>query len=53
MLASIEKTKIKNHYDIDGDGVPDDEDPYIDPAYIQEVEDAINKIKNQMNKSEG
>jgi hypothetical protein len=53
-LASIEKTKIKNHYDIDGDGVPDDEDPYIDPVYIQEVEEALNKIKDQINnKSEG
>lgn len=54
MLASIEKTKIKNHYDIDNDGIPDHEDPYIDPAYIQEVEDALAKIKEQMNnKSEG
>ena len=55
-LASIEKTKIKNHYDIDEDGIPDDEDPYIDPIYIQEVEEALNKIKNQINnnnKSEG
>jgi hypothetical protein len=49
-LASIEKTKIKNHYDIDEDGIPDDEDPYIDPSYIQEVENALEKIKNQMNK---
>jgi hypothetical protein len=41
-------------YDIDEDGIPDDEDPYIDPSYIQEVEDALNKIKNQINnKSEG
>ena len=48
-LASIEKTKIKNLYDVDEDGIPDEEDPYIDPSYIKEVEDALNKIKNQMN----
>lgn len=51
-LASIKKCRIKN--DIDNDGIPDDEDPYIDPSYIQEAEAAINKLKEQMNnKSEG
>lgn len=54
MLASIEKTKIKSHYDLDNDGIPDNEDSYIDPSYIQEAEAAINKLKEQMNnKSEG
>lgn len=48
-LASIEKTKIINKYDIDNDGIDDSEDDYIDPKYIQEVEDALNKIKNNMN----
>lgn len=53
-LASIEKTKIVNKYDIDDDGIPDDEDPYIDPQYIKDVEDAINKIKENMSgKGEG
>ena len=56
LLASIEKTKIKtNYYDIDNDGVPDDEDDYIDPSYIQELEEAVDKLKEKMknNKSEG
>jgi hypothetical protein len=47
-LASIEKTKIKNHQDLDGDGVPDDEDDYVDPQYIKEVEEALEKLKNKM-----
>lgn len=46
-LASIKKTRINN--DIDGDGIPDDEDPYIDPAYIKEAEEALEKIKRNMN----
>ncbi len=53
-LASIEKTKIINKYDLDNDGVPDDEDSYIDPQYIKDVEDALNKIKENMSgKGEG
>ena len=36
MLASIKKTKIKST-DIDDDGVPDDEDDYIEPQYIKEM----------------
>jgi hypothetical protein len=54
MLASIEKTKIKNHYDLDNDGIIDSEDDHVDLSYIQEAEAAINKLKEQMNnKSEG
>lgn len=54
MLASIKKAKIKNHYDLDEDGVPDHEDDYVDPAYIKEVEDALAKLKSKMNdRSEG
>lgn len=54
MLSSIKKTKIKNHYDIDEDGIPDDEDDYIDPAYVKEVEELLDKIKNKMHdRSEG
>ena len=49
-LASIKKCKIKT--DIDNDGVPDDEDPYIDPKYIQEAEEALEKIKRNMNRSD-
>ena len=49
LLASIKKAKIYN--DIDGDGIPDDEDDYIDPGYIQEVEELLEKIKNK-NKGE-
>ena len=49
MLASIKKTKIKNHYDIDNDGIIDEHDDYIDPSYIKEVEDALEKIKNKIN----
>jgi hypothetical protein len=54
MLASIEKTKIRNHYDLDNDGIIDSEDDHVDLSYIQEAEAAINKLKEQMNnKSEG
>ena len=54
MLASIEKAKIKNHYDLDNDGIPDEEDSYIDPSYIQEAEEALNKLKEKINnRSEG
>ena len=49
MLSSIEKAKI--YTDIDNDGIPDDEDDYIDPSYIQEVEEVLEKIKNK-NKGE-
>ena len=47
MLASIKKAKI--YSDIDNDGIPDDEDDYIDPKYIQEAEEAIEKLKRNMN----
>lgn len=47
MLASIKKAKI--YSDIDNDGIPDDEDPYIDPTYIKEAEEALEKIKKNMN----
>lgn len=54
MLASIKKAKIKNHYDIDEDGIPDEEDDHIDPKYIQEVEEALDNIKKKLhNRSEG
>ena len=46
MLASIKKTKIKST-DIDDDGIPDDEDDYIDPQYIKEMEDLVNKLKEK------
>ena len=47
MLASIKKTRISN--DIDNDGIPDDRDDYIDPVYIKEAEEAIEKLKRNMN----
>lgn len=47
MLSSIKKAKL--YTDIDNDGVPDDEDPYIDPEYIKEAEEALKKIKRNMN----
>ena len=47
MLASIKKAKIYN--DIDNDGIPDDEDDYIDPEAIKEAEEAIEKLKRKMN----
>ena len=50
MLSSIEKAKI--YTDIDNDGIPDDEDTYIDPSYIQEAEEAIEKLKKKMNGEE-
>ena len=50
MLASIKKTRI-NH-DIDNDGIPDEEDPYIDPVYIKEAEEALEKLKRNMNRGE-
>ena len=50
MLASIKKAKIYN--DIDNDGIPDDEDPYIDPACIKEAEEALEKLKRNMNRGE-
>jgi hypothetical protein len=49
MLASIKKTKIKNHYDIDEDGIPDDVDDHIDQTYIQEMEETLARIKDRMN----
>lgn len=50
MLSSIEKAKI--YTDIDNDGIPDDEDTYIDPSYIQEAEEAIENLKKKMNGEE-
>jgi hypothetical protein len=47
MLASIKKAKI--YSDIDNDGIPDNEDDYIDPKYIKEAEEAIEKLKRNMN----
>lgn len=47
MLASIKKAKI--YSDIDEDGIPDEVDPYIDPTYIKEAEEALEKIKKNMN----
>lgn len=46
MLASIKKTKIKST-DIDDDGIPDDEDDYIDLQYIKEMEDLVKKLKEK------
>lgn len=51
LLASIKKTKIKMN-DIDDDGIPDEEDPYIDPRYIEEMEEALRKIKEKSNRGE-
>ena len=51
MLASIKKTKIKST-DIDDDGIPDDEDNYIDPQYIKEMEDLVKKLKEKNNKEQ-
>ena len=51
MLASIKKTKIKST-DIDDDGVPDDEDDYIDLKYIKEMEDLVKKLKEKNNKEQ-
>ena len=51
MLASIKKTKIKST-DIDDDGIPDDEDEYIDPQYIKEMEDLVKKLKEKNNKEQ-
>ena len=50
MLASIKKTRINN--DIDNDGIPDEEDPYIDPVYIKEAEEALEKLKRNMNRGD-
>ena len=49
-LASIKKCRIKN--DIDNDGIPDDEDPYIDPKYIKEAEEALDKLKRNINRGD-
>ena len=51
MLASIKKTKIKST-DVDDDGIPDDEDDYIDPQYIKEMEDLVKKLKEKNNKEQ-
>ena len=51
MLASIKKTKIKST-DIDDDGIPDDEDDYIDPQYIKDMEDLVKKLKEKNNKEQ-
>ena len=45
VLASIEKAKI--YTDIDNDGIPDEEDDYIDPQYIQKVEDLLEELKTK------
>lgn len=50
VLSSIEKAKI--YTDIDNDGIPDEEDTYIDPSYIQEAEEAIERLKKKMNGEE-
>lgn len=50
-LASIKRAKIKAN-DIDADGIPDEEDTYIDPRYIEEMEEALRKIKENSNRGE-
>lgn len=50
-LASIKRAKIKAN-DIDADGIPDEEDTYIDPRYIEEMEEALRKIKEKSNRGE-
>ena len=49
-LASIKKCRIKN--DIDGDGIPDDQDPYIDPEAIKEAEEALERLKQNMSRGD-
>ncbi len=51
MLSSIKRAKIKAN-DIDADGIPDEEDPYIDPRYIEEMEEALRKIKENSSRGE-
>lgn len=51
-LASIKKAKI-NSYDIDNDGIPDEEDTYIDPRYIEEMEEVLRKLKEKSNNGDG
>lgn len=51
MLSSIKRAKIKAN-DIDADGIPDEEDTYIDPRYIEEMEEALRKIKENSNRGE-
>ena len=51
MLSSIKREKIKAN-DIDADGIPDEEDTYIDPRYIEEMEEALRKIKENSNRGE-
>jgi hypothetical protein len=50
-LASIKKTEIK-FKDIDNDGIPDEEDDYIDQKYIDELEETLKKIKEKGNRGE-
>jgi hypothetical protein len=50
-LASIKKAELK-FKDIDNDGIPDDEDDYVDPSYIQELEETLEKLKNRENEGE-
>lgn len=54
MLASIKKAKI--YTDIDRDGIPDDEDDFIDydkvNLYQQGVEDALNKVREELSKGD-
>jgi len=50
MLASIKKTKIIK--DVDGDGIPDDEDPEIGPpvqGYEQGVQDTLERLRKVLN----
>jgi hypothetical protein len=51
MLASVKKAKI--YKDIDNDGIPDDEDDFIDHSqansYNKGVEDALQKINELLN----
>lgn len=51
MLSNIKRAKIKAN-DIDADGIPDEEDTYIDPRYIEEMEEALRKIKENSNRGE-
>ena len=46
-LASIKKAEMK-FKDLDNDGIPDEEDDYVDPECIKELEEAIEKVKKRM-----
>ena len=51
MLASIKKTKIKNHFTDDPD-TPEDESQIDFDAYNKGVEDTLEKLKAMMNEGE-